>query len=61
MGFTADINSRSMPMYHLQAEVFVLHLAHHLPPLLAVHLVPLDQRWGATYFLALILVFFAFL
>jgi hypothetical protein len=35
----------------------VVHLTHHLPPLLAVHLVPLDQRWVATFFLALLLVF----
>jgi hypothetical protein len=44
-------------MHHLQAEILALYLAHHLPPLLAVHLVPLARRWLATAFLALLLVF----
>ena len=35
----------------------MVHLTHHRPPSPAVHLVPLDQRWVATFFLALLLVF----
>src|SRR5208337_4509975 len=49
-----------MGMYHLQAEISALHLAHHLPPLLAVHLVPLARRCLATGFLACLLVFLKF-
>jgi hypothetical protein len=60
MGFIADVNARSMRMHHFQAEIFALHLAHHLPPLLAVHLVPLARRCLATGFLACLLVFLGF-
>src|SRR5262249_62174453 len=41
----------------LQFKFFPLHLAHHPPPLLAVHLLPLARRWLATVFFALLLVF----
>src|SRR5262249_1480261 len=57
VGFIADINAGSVRMHHLQVKIFALHLAHHLPPLLAVHLLPLARRWLATGFLALLLVF----
>src|SRR6516225_3413752 len=60
VGCVADINSRSLRMHHLQAEIFALHLAHHLPPLLAVHLVPLAPRCLVTDFLAWLLVFLGF-
>src|ERR1700730_6604521 len=33
-----------MRMNHFQAEVFALHLPHHLAPLLAVHLIPMAAR-----------------
>jgi hypothetical protein len=53
--FVADINARSVGMYDFQAEVFGLHLPHHLPPLLAVHLVPMVLRWmvGCSFVLLL--------
>ncbi len=60
VGCVADINARSLGMHHLQAEVFALHLAHHLPPLLAVHLAPLARRCLATGFLAWLLVLLGF-
>src|SRR5215469_8717029 len=53
VGFVADINARSLRMHHLQVEIFALHLAHHFPPLLAVHLRPLARFWLATGFLVL--------
>src|SRR6266513_1802528 len=31
VGFVADINATSVGMDHFQAEVFALHLPHHLP------------------------------
>src|SRR6266481_10127803 len=45
VGFVADINARGIGMYHFQAEVFALDLAHHLASLLAVHLVPIALCW----------------
>jgi len=44
MEFVADINARGIGMYHLQTDIFALDLPRHLPPLLAVHLVPMPLR-----------------
>jgi hypothetical protein len=43
-------------MHHLQTEVFALDLPYHLPPLLAVHLLPTGLRWETGCFFALLLL-----
>src|SRR5206468_130968 len=45
VGFVANINACGIGMDHFQAEVFALDLPHGLPPLLAVHLVPMVLCW----------------
>jgi hypothetical protein len=50
VGFVANINASDIRMYHLQADVFALDLPRHLPPLLAVHLLPIALRWAAGCF-----------
>jgi len=42
-------------MYHLQADIFALDLPRHLPPLLAVHLLPMALRWLVGCFLGFLL------
>src|SRR5208283_2886707 len=61
VGFVADINAGGIRMDHLQADVFALDLPRHLPPLLAVHLVPIALRWlvGCVLGFLLLLVFHA--
>jgi hypothetical protein len=49
--FVADINARGIGMDHFQAEVFALDLSYRLPPLLAVHLMPMTLRWMLGCFL----------
>jgi len=51
VGFVADINACGVGMDHFQAEVFALDFPRHLPPLLAVHLVPVIWCWAAACFL----------
>src|SRR6516162_9873606 len=48
-------------VYHLQAQIFALHLPHHFPPLLAVHLSPLARFWADNGLLPSILAFRGFL
>ena len=55
VGFVADINARGIGMEHFQAEVFALDFPHCLPPLLAVHLVPMALRWMGGCLLAFLL------
>jgi len=55
VGFVANINARGIRMDHFQAEVFALELPHHLPPLLAVHFLPLAPP-GAGGWLAFFLL-----
>jgi len=61
VGFVADVNASGVGVDHFQAEVFTLHLAHHLPSLLAVHLVPMVLRWmvGCSFAFLLCLGFHA--
>src|SRR2546423_13554443 len=51
VGFVADINARGIGMDHFQAEGFALDLPHGLPPLLAVHLVPMGVGCSFVFFL----------
>src|SRR6516162_8517688 len=51
MNVVADVNTGGIGVHHLQAQVFALHLPHHFPPLLAVHLSPLARVWAHHGFL----------
>jgi hypothetical protein len=43
-------------MHHFQADVFALDFPRHLPPLLAVHLLPITLRCAAGCFLCFLLL-----
>src|SRR6202035_4645768 len=49
--FISDIDASSIGMDHLQTEICALDFPHHLPSLLAVHLVPMDVRCLVRCFL----------
>jgi len=57
VGFVADINACGIGMDHFQVVIFALELPHDLPPLLAVHLVPMPPlaRSGWLPFSALLI------
>jgi hypothetical protein len=57
VGFVADINARGIGMYHVQSELFALDFPHHLPPLLAVHLLPTGLRRTTGCCFAFVLLF----
>src|SRR5216684_1342281 len=57
VGFVADINAGGIAMHHFQADVFALDFPRHLPPLLAVHLLPITLRCAAGCFLGFLLLF----
>src|SRR6516164_3217349 len=61
MNVVADVNTGGIGVYHLQAQIFALHLPHHFPPLLAVHLSPLARFWADNGLLPSILAFRGFL
>jgi hypothetical protein len=57
MALIATINTGGIRMDHLQTDIFTLDLPRHLPPLLAVHLLPMALRWAADCFLGFLLLF----
>src|SRR5207249_6349120 len=51
VGFVADIDASGIGMHNLSAEIFALDLPQHVPPLLAVHLLPMPARCMVRSFL----------